>query len=70
VFRFRAFCVVVVVPLQPQFRQFAANHSSFSYYFLAKIRQDLTSIVSPFALFHAFCVVVEFHSSHSFAISQ
>ncbi len=33
VFRFRAFCVVVVVPLQPQFRQFAANHSSFSYYF-------------------------------------
>jgi len=28
---FRACCVVVVVPLQPQFRHFAANWSSFSY---------------------------------------
>jgi hypothetical protein len=27
---FRACCVVVVVPLQPQFRYFAANRSSFS----------------------------------------
>jgi len=35
--------------------------------FIAKIRQVLTSLISPFALFSAFCVVVEFHSSHSFA---
>ena len=35
--------------------------------FIAKIRQVLTSLISPFALFRAFCVVVEFHSSHSFA---
>ncbi len=35
-FRFRAFCVVVVVPLQPQFRHFAANRSSFSYFFFGE----------------------------------
>ena len=43
--------------------------SSFSY-FSAKIRQVLTSYGSSFALFRACCVVVEFHSSHSFAIFQ
>jgi hypothetical protein len=54
------------VPLQPQFRQF---HRELLLIFvcIAKIRQVLTSLVSPFALFRAFCVVVEFHSSHSFA---
>ncbi len=40
----------------------------FVQFFLAKIRQDLTSFVSPFALFRACCVVVESHSSHSFAV--
>ena len=43
------------------------RESLLIFVFLAKIRQDLTSIISPFALFRAFCVVVEFHSSHSFA---
>jgi hypothetical protein len=54
------------VPLQPQFRQF---HRELLLIFvcIAKIRQVLTSLISPFALFRAFCVVVEFHSSHSFA---
>ena len=36
-------------------------------FFIAKIRQVLTSLISPFASFRACCVVVEFHSSHSFA---
>ena len=54
------------VALQPQFRQF---HRELLLIFvcIAKIRQVLTSLISPFALFRAFCVVVEFHSSHSFA---
>jgi hypothetical protein len=54
------------VPLQPQFRQFH-RESLLIFVCIAKIRQVLTSLVSPFALFRAFCVVVEFHSSHSFA---
>ena len=36
-------------------------------FFIAKIRQVLTFLISPFASFRACCVVVEFHSSHSFA---
>ncbi len=40
----------------------------FVIFFFAKIRQDLTSFGSSFALFRACCVVVESHSSHSFAI--
>ncbi len=36
--------------------------------FSRKIRQVLTSLISPFALFRACCVVVESHSSHSLAI--
>ncbi len=65
-FRFRAFCVVfefhsshsfAISPwIAPHFRTF-----------IAKIRQVLTSLISPFASFRACCVVVESHSSHSFA---
>ena len=58
------------VSLQPQFFAISPRiRSSFSY-FSAKIRQVLTSYRSSFALFSACCVVVEFHSSHSFAIFQ
>jgi hypothetical protein len=55
----RSFTPATVSPIR--------RESLLIFVFLAKIRQDLTSIISPFALFRAFCVVVEFHSSHSFA---
>ncbi len=64
-FRFSCFCVVVEASLQPQFcREFSSLRIVF-----AKIRQVLTSLVSPFALCCVRCVVVEFHSSHSVTIS-
>ncbi len=66
VFRFRAPCVVVeytpatVSPTSPRI----TPHFRV---FISKIRQVLTSLISPFASFCVFCVVVEFHSSHSLA---
>ncbi len=87
-------CVVVVAPLQPQFRR---ELLLIFVFIIAKIRQvfDVFSIIVRFVLcllcccrvslqpqFHHFdancriyffffacCVVVEFHVSHSFAIS-
>jgi hypothetical protein len=55
------------VSLQPQFRHSAVNSPHFCNFFFAKIRQFFEASVSSFALCCASCVVVESHSSHSFA---
>ncbi len=46
---------------------FAVLLSSFTPATVSQFRRISTSLTSPFALFRACCVVVEFHSSHSFA---
>jgi hypothetical protein len=57
------------VPLQPQFSPFRREAPHFRI-FSRIFRQVLMAYGSSFALFRACCVVVEFHSSHSFAIFQ
>jgi len=60
---------VSVLLLKPRSsHSFAVNSLRFRIIF-AKIRQVLTSFVASFALCGASCVVVEFHSSHSFTVS-
>ncbi len=57
-------CVVVVAPLQPQFRRELLLVFAFIYYC-----ENLTGfdvLLPSFALCCSACVVVEFHSSHSF----
>ena len=60
---------VSVLLLKPRSsHSFAVNSLRFRIIF-AKIQQVLTSFVTSFALCCVSCVVVEFHSSHSFTIS-
>ncbi len=56
-------CVVVVAPLQPQFRR---ESLLLFVFIIAKIWQVLTSLLSSFALCSSACIVVQFHSSHRF----
>jgi hypothetical protein len=56
------------VPLQPQFRQFH-RELLFIFVWIAKIRQVLTSLISPFALFRAFVLSVLLLSSTPATVS-